>query len=372
MKKICHVTSAHPAEDGRIYRRACISTVQAGYETYLVEQGDTYDKEGVHIIGIGKPEKAGRLYRMTTFARKAYEAAINVDADLYQLHDPELLPYAMKLKRMGKAVVFDSHENYAEQLKHKTYLPGMASKLISWIYDKYSRRIYSKIDGLTYPGNEGVPSEFDEMNKIVAPTDNLPWLSELYDEYVDGNSKIENSVCYIGGLDESRGITKIVEASYDANCTLYLAGKFYSDTYRDSLQAMKEYSCVKYLGIIDRQQVLDLLRKIEVGLCVLLDVGQYHKMLNLPTKVYEYMAMGIPVVLNKSSYNEQINAELNFGICVDPYNRKEIADAISEIIMNKNRRSEMGDNGRRAIRERFCWDKAQHNLIDMYKTILGE
>lgn len=372
MKKICHVTSAHPIEDGRIYRRACISTAKAGYETYLVEQGDTYDKDGVHIIGIGKPQKPGRLYRMTAFAKKAYEAAVNVDADLYQLHDPELLPYAMKLKKLGKAVVFDSHENYAEQLRHKTYLPGVISKIVSWAYDKYSRRIYSRIDGLTYPGNEGVPSVFDDMNKLVAPTDNLPWLSELYDEYVDGYSKIKRSVCYIGALDESRGITKIVEAAYDANCTLYLAGKFYQESYREALQSMKEYACVKYLGVIDRQQVLDLLRKVEVGLCVLLDVGQYHKMLNLPTKVYEYMSMGIPVVFNKSPYNMQINDELQFGICVDPDNRKEIADAITMLITDKGKRIECGENGRKAIRERFCWDKAQHNLIDMYKTILRE
>lgn len=372
MKKICHVTSAHPIEDGRIYRRACISTVRAGYDTYLVEQGNTYDKEGVHIVGIGKPEKTGRLYRMTTFARKAYDAAVKVDADLYQLHDPELLPYAMKLKKLGKAVVFDSHENYAEQLKHKTYLPRPISKFVSWVYDQYSRRIYSRIDGLTYPGNEGVPSAFDDMNKLVAPTDNLPWLSELYDEYVQDTPKLENAVCYIGALDESRGITKIVEAAYDAKCTLYLAGKFYSESYRKSLEAMKEFSCVKYLGVIDRAQVLELLGQIEVGLCVLLDVGQYHKMLNLPTKVYEYMSLAIPVVFNKSPYNEQINNELEFGVCVDPNNRKEIAGAISDLMINKNRRMKLGENGRKAIRERFCWDKAQHNLIDMYKTILGE
>ena len=62
MKKICHVTSAHPPEDGRIFRRACVSAANAGYDTYLVEQGDTYEKNGVHIVGIGKPEKSGRIY----------------------------------------------------------------------------------------------------------------------------------------------------------------------------------------------------------------------------------------------------------------------------------------------------------------------
>lgn len=372
MKKICHVTSAHPKEDGRIYRRACISSVQAGYDTYLVEKGETYEKNGVHIIGIGYPKKSDRLYRMTSFARQAYKAAVDVDADLYQLHDPELLPYALKLKRIGKAVVYDSHENYVEQLKNKTYLPKPICQLVSWIYDKYSRFVFSRIDGLTYPGNDGEPTPLDGLCKIVAPTDNLPWLSELYDEYDNNISKLDRSACYIGSLDESRGITKIIEACYYANCTLYLAGKFSSDEYRKSLENMKEYSCVKYLGVVDRQQVIDLLNKIKIGLCVLLDVGQYHKMLNLPTKVYEYMSMGVPVVFNKSPYNEKINNELHFGICVDPYNRQDIVDAINFLFENKNKQIELANNGRRAIKEKFCWDKDQHNLIDMYKQILGE
>ena len=122
MKKICHVTSAHPPEDGRIFRRACVSSAKAGYETYLVERGYSYDKNGVHIVGIGMPARKSRIYRMTAFARKAYRQSLELNADLYHLHDPELLPYALKLKKHNKAVVFDSHENYVDQIKEKPYL----------------------------------------------------------------------------------------------------------------------------------------------------------------------------------------------------------------------------------------------------------
>ena len=372
MKKICHVTSVHPEEDGRIFRRACISSAKAGYETFLVEQGETYEKDGVHIVGIGKPEKTGRLYRMTTFSKRAIKAAIEVDADLYQLHDPELLPYALKLKRRGKAVVFDSHEDYCEQLKNKTYLPKFVCKLISFAYAKYSDRVFSKIDGLTYPGNEGEPSVFDGKCRIVSATDNLPWLSELYDKYDPNVVREKNTVCYIGALDESRGITQMVEAAYDSDCTLYLAGKFFSDSYKEQLQSKKEYECVNYLGVVDREQVLNLLQKCEIGLCILLDVGQYHKMKNLPTKVYEYMSMGVPVIINTSPYNNVINDELKFGICVNPTDRSDIKKAIVRLLSDQSLRVDLGNNGRKAIRERFSWDVAQHNLIDMYKQILGE
>mgnify|MGYP006954327009 CR=1 FL=1 len=69
----------------------------------------------------------GTLNRLTSpFAKHAYEAALALDCELYHLHDPELLPYALKLKRHGKTVIFDSHEFYSLLIQEKGYIPGLA------------------------------------------------------------------------------------------------------------------------------------------------------------------------------------------------------------------------------------------------------
>lgn len=372
VKKICHVTSAHPPEDGRIFRRACVSAAKAGYDTYLVEQGETYDKSGVHIVGIGMPEKAGRLYRMTTFAKKAYEKAVSLDADLYQLHDPELIPYAKKLKKMGKSVIFDSHENYVEQIRNKPYLPKPAAIILSKWFSFYSKRIYSMIDGFTFPGNDEYESVFDNLNKRVVTTDNLPWLSELYDKYDETIQREPNTACYIGGLDEARGITQIVKACSAAKCKLYLAGNFSSDEYKKSLEQIAEFSCVEFLGILGREEIVQLLQKVSVGLCMLLDIGQYYKMQNFPTKVYEYMSMAIPVIVNDSAYNNKKVRELQIGYCVDPMNVEAAGRTIRQLLDNTEERNDFGRNGRNAIKNEFCWDREQHKLLELYKDILGE
>ena len=95
MVKVCHMTSAHDPEDIRIFCKECVSLKQAGYDVYLVTRGESYEKNGVHLVGVGYP-KGGRLSRMTTFAKKVYDTALKIDADIYHFHDPELLPYGCR------------------------------------------------------------------------------------------------------------------------------------------------------------------------------------------------------------------------------------------------------------------------------------
>ena len=52
------------------------------------------------------------------------------------LYDPELLMHVARLKKIGKKVIFDSHENTYEQIKIKTYIPGIVRGFVANKYLK--------------------------------------------------------------------------------------------------------------------------------------------------------------------------------------------------------------------------------------------
>lgn len=122
MIHVCHMTSAHASDDTRIFYKECVSLAKAGYEVSLVARGPAVRRPASGSWAWACPS-GGRLFRMLFFARRIYRQALALDAEVYHLHDPELLPYGLRLKRRGKVVIFDSHEFTAQAILEKHWLP---------------------------------------------------------------------------------------------------------------------------------------------------------------------------------------------------------------------------------------------------------
>ena len=144
MNKVCHVTNVHSSDDARIFHKECSSLSNAGYDVTLVAPGVSREQNNVHVIGCGEKPK-GRIQRATSFAKKIIDTALSQNCDVYHLHDPELLLYALRIKKHGKKVIFDSHEDYFFE---KEYLPKPIRKIVSKGYLAYESYVISRIDGL--------------------------------------------------------------------------------------------------------------------------------------------------------------------------------------------------------------------------------
>ncbi len=364
MRKVCHITSVHKSQDVRILKKQCRSLAMAGYETYLVAPGDTYIENNVNIVGIGETI-GGRVNRMLLRSKSAYKKALELDCDIYQIHDPELLPYALKLKRRGKKVIFDSHENYIMQIKEKEYIPSIFRWIIASGFSAYQKHVLKKIDAVIFPCTLNGKDIFEGLCRKSITLGNQPMLDELYNKYNPNEHKNEKYICHVGGLTYNRGIEHLVKSAEVSKTKLVLGGGI-SDAFKSKLEELSAYKYVDNRGFCNRDEVLEIYTNATIGACTLLNVGQYNKYDNFATKVYEYMALGLPVILSDYPYARKVIEKYNFAILVDPTNIDEIADAITYLNNNPELCQQMGDEARRAIKEEFNWEIEEKKLISLY------
>jgi len=96
--KVAHLTSAHPRFDTRIFVKQCCS-LSKKYQVYLVVADGLGDElnSNVNIVDVG--QFRGRKDRIINATKAVYNEAKIIDADIYHLHDPELIPIGLKLKK---------------------------------------------------------------------------------------------------------------------------------------------------------------------------------------------------------------------------------------------------------------------------------
>lgn len=218
--RICHVTSAHEQMDDRIYLKECISLVNEGYKTYIVAKGENRVINNVEIVGCGYPKN--RRDRMTGFTQKIYLRAMELDCDVYHIHDPELLPYGVKMKKAGKKVIFDSHEDVPAQILDKEWMPGPIRYLISKIYKKFETYAVGKFDAVV-AATPHIAEQFAGRCSKVVVVNNYPKLDDITFHETPFTER-EPIICYAGGISEIRGEKIMTEAMRNVNGTLILAG----------------------------------------------------------------------------------------------------------------------------------------------------
>lgn len=368
MIKVCHMTSAHPSEDVRIFLKECTSLAAGGYDVYQVARGESGEKNGIHLVGVGQPS-GGRLTRMTSFSKRIYEAALALDADVYHFHDPELLPYGLKLKRKGKKVIFDSHEHTAEAILEKTWIFTPLRKLIHWGFSAYQAYVCQRLDAVISVTPHLV-EYFHAIQPKTVQVANYP----MFTENVVVPNVLSKCLMFAGGISRQWNHHHVVQAlEQHPDCRYCLCGSV-DDGYLEQLERLAGWKQVDYLGRISHARVAEEMSRCSVGVA-LLSPGHntdWQKGTMGNTKIFEEMMAGLPVVCTNFLLWKEFVDRYQCGICVDPANVDEIADAIRYLLDNPEEAKRMGENGRRAVKEEFNWGVEEKKLLALYEDILKD
>lgn len=368
MKKIIHLTSVHPRYDTRIFLKMCSSLAkEKDFDVSLVVADGKGNeiKNGIKIFDVSKPNN--RVDRILNITKKVLKKAINLDGDIYHLHDPELIPIGLKLKKLGKKVIFDSHEDVPKQIIDREYLPKWILRIISFGLNSYEKYACEKFDAIV-AATPTIRDKFLKINKNSIDINNYPIWGELSFEKIDWSIK-QNYIIYVGGITKIRSIREIIKSlGFLRDIKLILGGNFIEKELEIEVKNYLEWKKVEYKGFVDRKKYKELLTISKVGLVLFYPYPNHID--SQPNKMFEYMSAGIPVVASNFPLWKEIIEKNNCGICVNPLNPREIADAVNYLIENPEIAERMGKNGQKAVIEKYNWDNEYKKLLNLYKGLL--
>ena len=365
--KICHITTVHNENDIRIFHKMCVGLASnpSNQVYFIVPNAEPRNEQGVEILSFVS-DTENRKVRIKKAGQKALELAKELKADIYHLHDPELLTIARKLKEhTGSKVVFDSHEDVPKQLLDKIWIPAYQRKLFSWFYEKYERYVCSQIDGVISV-TPIICNRFQKFQKNVALIANYPDLEEL--TFSDKKIDFSRTICYVGGIFKTRGIIELVQALENTDIQLLLAGTFESIELEDQVKALKGWMNVTFFGQVGRNEIKNILEKSEIGVVTLHPTKSYLE--SYPIKLFEYMAAGIAILASDFPLWRTITDPAECAYYVDPKNSVEIQKLLIQMLDNPAETRQMGLNGKLAVQTNFNWKGEFDKLQEFYRKLI--
>lgn len=368
--RVAVVSSVHRWNDTRIFVKQAASLAASGYDVVLVAIGDQpspFETSGVRVIPLPRRKRALRWMTWLSILRIVIaERAVVVHA-----HDPELFPLVFLLKITGRKAICDIHEDIAEQVLHKEWIPRYLRSPLSQVL-KVAQHWLPRLADAVILAEDSYLRNFSSAAN-VAVIRNFPLLSPHCKQ--DYQTDVFRMI-YVGDVRKVRGIGEYVAitdrlAKRGVPVELRVVGSF-----ADPGEELEIKTIVQQLGLEKRviflgrrppEEIPALLEDCEVGLALLHPIGNYRE--SYPTKMFEYMAAGLPVVASRFALWESVLVGNDCGRVVDPLDREEATNAVFDYWDSRELRERHGRNGRSAVVARYHWGLELPRLIAVYAIL---
>lgn len=354
-----------------MFHREAKTLVKEGVDVTIIaryHRSETVD--GVKIIGIGSVRS--RLHRILT-TWKLFTRALNEPADVYQVLNPELLLWGVLLKWISqKPVIYDVHEHFPDAARIREWLSPLSRKILSILVDIYELVLARFVDHILTPDN-AVYERFLRINKMTTLVYNFPRIE--YFGATEYHHK-PNVIIHSGSLSKERGGDIMIHALSlvrtcipDVKLLLIISSvhNSYLSHFKDIVKEHHLGDHVIMVGPLPTEEVAKQLRQASVGLSLLQPTPKFEK--NIPQKVFEYMAAGIPLVVSDLPPIRPFLKDLRCGYLVAPTNAKQIADAIIYLLQHPVEAKRMGENGKRAVLEKYNWEQESVKFYQIFKEL---
>lgn len=298
------ISSGHDVADARLHKITAA----------LLRRGLSVEIAGLGDAAAGPRDARVRSVPRGGMAARAVRAAVlpwRVGARVLVTIDPDVIPMARAagVVRRRKVVV-DVHEDYARLLSDRSWASGLLG-LGARVVVRMSTSLAAGAD-LTVVADGHIPPRTAHRRIVV---ENLPDMALLS----PGAPESRPRAVYIGDLRSSRGLFDMVETvALAPDWTLDLVGPVAAADQQALEERVRRPDVAGRVRMHGRQppeQAWQIARGAWAGLVFLHETPAFREA--MPTKLYEYLASGLPVLSTRLPRQTAVVEESGGGLLID-------------------------------------------------------
>lgn len=363
----------HEPFDPRIFHKQARALAAAGYRVTLLAPHDREETHaGVRVHGLPRPR--ARLGRPLLWLR-LLRCALRLRADVYHLHDPELLPLGLLLAALtGRSVVYDAHEYYRDEIATRRWLPRPlrrpAAEVVHGVETLAARRLAAVV-----AVNDHMAAGFRARGarRVVAVHNYPPLALFPAPRHVAAPRPV---AVYTGLLTRERGLEIIWQAGRRLrallpNAEVRVVGRVdwagVDPAVPRTAVRWRQEAVTVFCGVVPAHAVPEVLADAAVGWIPFQPTPNNARA--LPLKLLEYMATGLPVVASDLGVIGQIVRREGCGLLVPPADPDAHARALAHLLSNPDEARALGTRARHAVEARYTWEVEARRLLELYAEL---
>jgi glycosyltransferase involved in cell wall biosynthesis len=326
-------------------------------------------------------ESVGRVAQVARYllAARSWAAAwsgVAPAADIWQSEGLVTLPVTLELaRRHGGRVVYDSRDVHVESGRFAR-LPGPWRRLLRARERSWVRRCAALVT-VSEPYADVLERTLRRRPDAIVMNCPPLWLPPdppprvLHEELgLDPGQRI---VLYLGQVAPGRGVEQLVEAIGRIERAVLVVAGWGSryEAIREAVARGPAADRVRFMAGVAPDRIPIVVASSDVSAMPVHGTTLNHR-LNTPTKLFDAIGAGTPVVASDLPAMARIVAETGCGVVCDPTDPEDIARAVRDIVdAPDGRRREFREACLRAARETYNWERQAEVLLELYDSLGG-
>lgn len=375
LKSVCLVVLNNFKNDSRVLKEA-ISLKSNGYQVMVLAMFDNGQlmEEIIKEVRICRiplktrswsKSKPVQLLKYFEFLFKAYLKAKKFD--IVHCNDLNALPVGVICKILkNRKVVYDAHEFEINRFPNQS----KSSKKVHYWLEKIMIGFADKVITVS----QSIADEYSKIYNIPAPELilNCPHFVDVNnkdDKFrnelgISSNSKI---LLYQGALSKGRGVEFLLDTFSRIKCSNFVLVFMGYGVLEEKIKKEAMISDrIFFKSAVQPDQVLQYTASADFGISFIEDVSLSYRY-SLPNKIFEYIMVGIPVIVSDLPEMARIVQQYRVGIVVDTKSENGFFDSLIQEI--KSLDMEKLQTNLENARKVFNWENQEKKLISLYSDL---